>query len=330
MGCAASVPADTPVTPSGELAKASKRKSAADRRMSMDIRAAEELANSELSKRAKEEAGANGAEDTVTKVMNDEAATKVQAIARGNKARAAAGGANKAASESTAAAEPEAPTEAADGATGKALVDAVAADDVELVNKLIADGADVEWPSADVAFGGGTALMLAAVNGSEACLNALIAAKANVNAQSNPGLTALIDATRVGKLNTVEILLKADGVDKELHNKHGVNPLLACCKYNQPEAAKVLLAAGCNKEFIAPEGSFAGLNPLTFAAQEGHVEVVKIFLEAGCDKAATANGKTALEIATEKGHAEVVALLGGGEAPAEGETASTEAADTAS
>ena len=151
--------------------------------------------------------------------------------------------------------------------------------------------------------------MLAAVNGSEACLNALIDAKANVNAQSDPGLTALVDATRVGKLNTIQILLKARGIDKELPNKHGVNPLLACCKYNQPEAAKILLAAGCNKEFVAPQGAFAGLNPLTFAAQEGNVQVVKILLEAGCDVQATANGKTALQLAQEKGHAEVVALL---------------------
>ena len=167
--------------------------------------------------------------------------------------------------------------------------------------------------SPDVAFGGGTALMQAAVTGNATLLSLFINAKANVNAQSNPGITALIDATRVGKLNTVEILLKAEGIDKELANKHGVNPLLACCKYNQPEAAKILLAEGCNKEFAAPEGTtFSGLRPLTFAAQEGHVEVVKILLEAGCNVDATSNGKTALEIATVKGHAVVVDLLAGG------------------
>ena len=55
----------------------------------------------------------------------------------------------------------------------------------------------------------------------------------------------------------------------------------------------------------------SGFTALMYAAYFGNADTVAALLKAGADRAVKAtNGKTALEIATERGHEAVVALLG--------------------
>ena len=67
-----------------------------------------------------------------------------------------------------------------------------------------------------------------------------------------------------------------------------------------------LVAAGADKDAANTHGSTA----LLLAAQIGHLEVVRLLLEAGADKdAANKKGLTALRVAAQNGHWEVVRLL---------------------
>ena len=53
-----------------------------------------------------------------------------------------------------------------------------------------------------------------------------------------------------------------------------------------------------------------GTTALMLAAQDGHVEIVRLLLESGADKHLAMNdGRTALIVAPQRGHLEIVELL---------------------
>ena len=68
---------------------------------------------------------------------------------------------------------------------------------------------------------------------------------------------------------------------------------------------KVLVEAGADKDKAAVDG-----DPLDMASQKGHVDVVKVLVEAGADKdKARDNGATPLYMASQNGHVDVVKVL---------------------
>ena len=67
-----------------------------------------------------------------------------------------------------------------------------------------------------------------------------------------------------------------------------------------------LLKHGANVNYDRVIG---GGTPLGRACNGGYIDVVKVLLQYGADINCTMNGKTALEIATRKGHTEIVELL---------------------
>ena len=90
--------------------------------------------------------------------------------------------------------------------------DASAASDADVyidtltLTPLTSEGVDIEWRSPDVASGGGTALMLAAINGNVNIVKILLAANANANAQNEAGRTALELAKEKGIGEIVALL----------------------------------------------------------------------------------------------------------------------------
>src|SRR6187402_56726 len=89
-----------------------------------------------------------------------------------------------------------------DGTT--ALHWAVRADDLESADLLLKAGAKVSTPNRE----GATPMQLAAMNGNAAMIDRLIKAGADVNAPlSSTGDTALMLASRTGKMDAVKLLL---------------------------------------------------------------------------------------------------------------------------
>ena len=104
---------------------------------------------------------------------------------------------------------------------GTALTEAASSRDIDLVGRLIAEGADVNAQDNY----GWTALMYAAGEGYADLVRLLLAARANVNAQTNNDWTALMDAAREGHAEIVRLLLAA-GADVNAQNNDGTTALM--------------------------------------------------------------------------------------------------------
>lgn len=103
------------------------------------------------------------------------------------------------------------------GAEGQTpLIRAVASGRADLVDQLIAAGADVNARSDS----GATALMIASGTGQTGIVERLLHAGANPNIQDAMGRTALMDAAGVGGTEIVRILIAA-GADASLQDSEG-------------------------------------------------------------------------------------------------------------
>lgn len=121
--------------------------------------------------------------------------------------------------------------------------------------------------------GGHTPLMVAALEGETATVKRLLSGGADVNERDEGGRTALMFA---------------------VSNRHG-------------DCAKALLEHGADLNAKANDGATA----LILAVSSGDCEVVQDLLSKGADVMAKVpqSGKTAWEIAKEKGYSEIVRLL---------------------
>lgn len=131
----------------------------------------------------------------------------------------------------------------------------------------------------------------------------------DINAQSAFGRTALHEASSHGQNSTIELLLKIQGIDKDLRDKNGNTPLLAAAWAGHFTSLNILLERGANPRVIDNAGACAlhataklsefdctrtllqksvpaslaenisRMTPLHYAAAHGSVEVIKILLE---------------------------------------------------
>jgi ankyrin repeat protein len=126
-------------------------------------------------------------------------------------------------------------------------------------------------------FGGGRALDIACRTGRLEMVKLLVAAGARVNRQVDHGMGPLMEAALGGKLDVVKYLVEEAGADERRGGTYG----------------------------WTPEGV------LKCAAEEGHTNTVKYVVGTpGIDiEAEEASGATALEIACQRGHLEVVKVL---------------------
>ena len=165
----------------------------------------------------------------------------------------------------------------ADEAKGKALFTAVQNRDVDLVKKLIKEGAPVNYKD-----------------------------------PKNESWSPLQWAAYKGYMSIAEALIGA-GADKEQRNDAGYTPLYAAEKGNNTPIVSYLMTLGAN----ARTASEAGNTPLMEAARKAQVEIARLLIGPGAIFPAIVDaknkaGETALSIAQKGGtqdHKVMVALL---------------------
>jgi ankyrin repeat protein len=180
------------------------------------------------------------------------------------------------------------------------LITAAAAGDLVQVRSLSAAKADVNAKTDD----GETALMYAVWGDHAEAVNALLTSGADANTRNNNGITALIVASNMGNAEVVNALLRA-GADANAKAPDSVTALMVAADRGRTEVVKALLAARVDVNAKNNNGETA----LMWASDRGHVDVVAL-LAAGTDMNAKANdGRTALVYASARGYAGVVNAL---------------------
>ena len=125
---------------------------------------------------------------------------------------------------------------------------------------------------------GGTAAMLAALNGHVEVVQFLHTVGCDLDKADNDGWTAGILAAQNCHLEVVKFLHRA-GCDLDKANNDGTTAGILVAKNGHLEVVQFLHRAGCDLDKANNAGDTAG----SLAAWNGHLEVVKFLHTAGCD-----------------------------------------------
>ena len=188
---------------------------------------------------------------------------------------------------------PDVNVRTADGTS--ALHWAVYHNDLDLVNRLIAAGANVNARN-DY---GATPLSEAAVVGNVQVIRKLLSAGADVESPNADGQTALMIIARTSNVDAAKLLIGKRANVNAVEQWRGQTPLMWAAAEAQPAMVKLLVDRGAKvnarssvkvweRQVTAeprmqarPSGGFT---PLLYAARKGCLECAKILLKAGADK----------------------------------------------
>ena len=152
------------------------------------------------------------------------------------------------------------------------LMKAVKKNDVAAVQRLIADGADVNRLESN----GDAPLVMAAYLGHTEIVKALLDAGANVKAV-DPSMkaTALHAAAYAGRTEAARLLI-AHGIDIDRQGPvNGYTALHDAIWQNNADTAEVIIAAGANLKLRSHDGQ----TPLEFAIARGRREIAAMIEE---------------------------------------------------
>ena len=122
-------------------------------------------------------------------------------------------------------------------------------------------------------------------------------------------------ANQKNRAECARILLKTEGIEVNQQNWHGETPLVYALRQRTKEIAMELLNHADVDVNLAPTaGAFMGTTPAFLATKRGYLDILKKLIEKGADLTKMPNerkylSKTLLEVATIKGHKEIVELL---------------------
>jgi ankyrin repeat protein len=156
---------------------------------------------------------------------------------------------------------------------------------------------------------GSNALHFAAQAGKEEALAELLKQpNIDINAGNKVGGTALILAAMNGCHDAVHRLLD-NGADPRTANQQGCNALHATASNGYVAVVETLINSENDKDFI-DSTTHNGFTPLLLAAQKGKADVVRLLAERGADlRLREKKGTTALLQGARFGHAKVVEVL---------------------
>ncbi len=171
--------------------------------------------------------------------------------------------------------------------SGADLFDAIQDRDRSAVERLLAEGADVQAARAD----GSTALALAVHIQDRETAALLLERGADVNTNDDYGDTPLTLACANGDAELVRLLLDADArADAQRWN--GETPLMLAAGTGMANAVRLLAERGASLDSVEAR---RGQSALMWAAAEGHGAVVEALVELGADvNAKSRNGFSAL------------------------------------
>jgi hypothetical protein len=154
----------------------------------------------------------------------------------------------------------------------KNLFEAAKRKDLEVVQALIAAGADVNHANADT--DGYTPLFVAARSGSTETVQALIAAGADVNYVDRDRHTPLLSAVGYGSTETVKVLIAA-GADVNHADMFGFTPLFVAARSGSTETVKALIAAGADvKPLLSNQLKVSSNDMLLILRNAGHAKSI--------------------------------------------------------
>jgi ankyrin repeat protein len=191
---------------------------------------------------------------------------------------------------------------AAAGAADSRLVEAARQRDQKAVRTLIAQKADANARSND---GSTAVLWLVHWNDAETA-DLLLRAGGDANAANDFGTTPLSEACTNGNATLVRSLLKA-GANPNTPIATGETPLMICARSSNADAVRMLVEYGAAVNAKEPNQNQTAL---MWAAAEKHPDVVQALIQTHADlKAGTKQGFTALHFAARVGDLESIKLL---------------------
>jgi ankyrin repeat protein len=186
--------------------------------------------------------------------------------------------------------------------TDSRLAEAARKQDQKAIRALLAHKADVNAPSSD----GSTALLWLAHWNDLDTANLLLGAGADANIANEFRMTPLSEACTNGDAALVRSLLKS-GANPNTPIATGEPPLMTCARSGSADAVRMLIEYGAAVNAKEPS---EGQTALMWAAAERHPDVVKAFIDAHADlKANTKHGFTAIHFAAREGDVESIKLL---------------------
>src|SRR5271168_1450866 len=174
------------------------------------------------------------------------------------------------------------------------LVEAAKNQDQKAVRAILSEKADIDARSSD----GSTALLWLAHWNDLETANLLLAAGADPNAANEFRMTPLTEACTNGNAVLVRALLKS-GANPNTAVATGEPPLMTCAKTGSADAVRMLVEYGAAVNAKEPTQNQTAL---MWAAAQRHADVVKAFIDAHADLTAnTKQGFTPIHFAARVG-----------------------------
>jgi len=190
--------------------------------------------------------------------------------------------------------------------TESLLHSAAAANDTGAIRTLLAQGADVNARDRY----GHTALLIATHRNAVSAARALIQAGADVNLKDRIDDSPFLYAAAHGYLDILQMALE-NGADVLSTNRFGSTALIPAAEHGHVEAVHMLLDARVPPDYVNKVGWTALIEAIVRGnGGPRYRQVVEMLIKGNADvNQADHNGATPLQLARERGYADLVAVL---------------------